>query len=97
VPGGYVEFPLDGKTKRVGITRAHLEGDAGKLTHPDGKDYSLVDLNRAETPLVEIVSEPDMRSAAEAKGYAQELYNLVRYAGVSTPTCTTATCASTST
>jgi len=83
VPGGFVEFPLDGELKRVGITRAHLEGDAGKLTHPDGKDYSLVDLNRAETPLLEIVSEPDMRSAAEAKGYAQELHNLARYAGVS--------------
>ncbi len=80
---GYVEFPVDGRTKRVGITRAHLEGDAGKLTHPEGADYSLVDLNRAETPLVEIVSEPDMHSAAEAKGYAQELYNIVRYAGVS--------------
>jgi aspartyl-tRNA(Asn)/glutamyl-tRNA(Gln) amidotransferase subunit B len=49
VPNGWVEFPVDGKTKRVGITRAHLEGDAGKLTHPDGKDYSLVDLNRADT------------------------------------------------
>ncbi|HEX3082433.1 MAG TPA: Asp-tRNA(Asn)/Glu-tRNA(Gln) amidotransferase subunit GatB [Candidatus Saccharimonadia bacterium] len=83
VPGGAVEFPLDGKIKHVGITRAHLEGDAGKLTHPDGKDFSLVDLNRAETPLLEIVSEPDMRSAAEAKGYAQELYNLARYAAVS--------------
>jgi len=80
---GYIEFPLDGRTKRIGITRAHLEGDAGKLTHPDGADYSLVDLNRAETPLVEIVSEPDMRSAAEAKGYAQELHNIVRYAAVS--------------
>jgi aspartyl-tRNA(Asn)/glutamyl-tRNA(Gln) amidotransferase subunit B len=83
VPGGWIEFPLDGVMKRVGITRAHLEGDAGKLTHPEGASYSLVDLNRAETPLVEIVSEPDMRSAAEAKGYAQELYNIVRYAGVS--------------
>jgi len=83
VPGGYVEFPLDGSLKRVGITRAHLEGDAGKLTHPDGKNYSLVDLNRAETPLLEIVSEPDMRSAAEAKAYAQELHNLARYAAVS--------------
>jgi aspartyl-tRNA(Asn)/glutamyl-tRNA(Gln) amidotransferase subunit B len=83
VPNGWVEFPLDGATKRVGITRAHLEEDAGKLTHPEGKDYSLVDLNRAGTPLLEIVSEPDMRSAAEAKAYAQELYNLVRYAGVS--------------
>lgn len=84
---GFIEFPLteNGKvrTVRVGITRAHLEGDAGKLTHPEKANYSLVDLNRAETPLVEVVSEPDMRSPQEAKGYAQELYNLVRYAGVS--------------
>jgi aspartyl-tRNA(Asn)/glutamyl-tRNA(Gln) amidotransferase subunit B len=84
---GYVEFPLleagKSRTVRIGITRAHLEGDVGKLTHPEKSDYSLVDLNRAETPLVEIVSEPDMRSPQEAKGYAQELYNLVRYAGVS--------------
>ena len=83
VPKGYVVFPIDGVVTRIGMTRAHLEGDAGKLTHPEGAKYSLVDLNRAETPLVEIVSEPDMRSAAEAKGYAQELYNIVRYAGVS--------------
>lgn len=83
VPGGAVEFPFGGDIKRVGITRAHLEGDAGKLTHPDGKDYSLVDLNRAETPLLEIVSEPDMRSPQEAKAYAQELHNLARYSGAS--------------
>ncbi len=83
VPNGAVEFPVDGRTVRVGITRAHLEGDAGKLTHPDGANYSLVDLNRAETPLLEIVSEPDMRSAAEAKAYAKELYNLARYTGAS--------------
>ena len=83
VPGGAVEFPFEGGTKRVGITRAHLEGDAGKLTHPEGKDYSLVDLNRAETPLLEIVSEPDMRSPQEAKAYAQELHNLARYSGAS--------------
>lgn len=80
---GGIEFPLGDRIVKVGITRAHLEGDAGKLTHPEGTDYSLVDLNRAETPLVEIVSEPDMRSAAEAKAYAQELYNIVRYAEVS--------------
>lgn len=80
---GWVEFPLDGQTVRIGITRAHLEEDAGKLTHPEGAEHSLVDLNRAGTPLLEIVSEPDMRSAAQAKAYAQELYNLVRYAGVS--------------
>jgi len=83
VGAGWVEFPLDGQTVRIGITRAHLEEDAGKLTHPEGADHSLVDLNRAGTPLLEIVSEPDMRSAAQAKAYAQELYNLVRYAGVS--------------
>ena len=80
---GYFEFPVDGEVKRVGVTRAHLEADAGKLTHPAGKDYSLVDLNRAGTPLIEIVSEPDVRSASEAKAYTQELYNLMRYAGVS--------------
>lgn len=83
VGNGYVEFPVEGDTKRIGITRAHLEADAGKLIHPHGKDYSLVDLNRAGTPLLEIVSEPDIRSAAEAKAFAQELYNLMRYAGVS--------------
>lgn len=80
---GYVEFPVEGKTIKIGVTRAHLEADAGKLTHPAGKDYSLVDLNRAGTPLMEIVSEPDIRSAVEAKAYAQELYHLMRYAGVS--------------
>lgn len=80
---GYVEFPLNGDTVKVGITRAHLEEDAGKLTHPAGADYSLVDLNRAGTPLLEIVSEPDMRTPQEAKAYAGEIYNLMRYAGVS--------------
>lgn len=80
---GYVEFPFAGGTKRVGVTRAHLEADAGKLIHPAGASYSLVDLNRAGTPLLEIVSDPDLRSAEEAKAYAQELYNLMRYAKVS--------------
>lgn len=81
--GGQVEFDLEGVTKTVGITRAHLEADAGKSTHPAGKDYSLVDLNRAGTPLLEIVSEPDMHTAAEAKGYAKELYLRMKYADVS--------------
>ncbi len=80
---GYVTFPVDGGEKTVGITRAHLEADAGKLTHPDGVDYSLVDLNRAGTPLLEIISEPELHSAGEAKSYAQELYHLMRFAGVS--------------
>lgn len=79
---GEIEVPVNGKTIKVRINRAHLEEDAGKLTHPSGADYSLVDLNRAGTPLLEIVSEADMHSAAEAKAYAQELYLLMKYAGV---------------
>jgi aspartyl-tRNA(Asn)/glutamyl-tRNA(Gln) amidotransferase subunit B len=83
VVGGYVDIDLNGETKRIGITRAHLEEDAGKNTHPAGKDYSLVDLNRAGTPLLEIVSEPDIKSPEEAKAYAKELYLTVKYAGIS--------------
>lgn len=81
--GGHVDIEVDGEPKRIGITRAHVEADAGKSTHPEGKDYSLVDLNRAGTPLLEIVSEPDLHSGAEAKAYAHELYLRMRYAGVS--------------
>lgn len=78
---GHVDAPLeDGSTVRVGIHHAHLEEDAGKLTHHG--DYSLVDLNRAGTPLIEIVSDPDMHSPAEARAYATELYRLMTYAGV---------------
>jgi aspartyl-tRNA(Asn)/glutamyl-tRNA(Gln) amidotransferase subunit B len=81
---GLVEAPLeDGSYVTVGITRAHLEADAGKSSHPEGADYSLVDLNRAGTPLLEIVSEPDIHNAAEAKAYAHELYLLMKYADVS--------------
>jgi aspartyl-tRNA(Asn)/glutamyl-tRNA(Gln) amidotransferase subunit B len=83
VLGGSVDIEVDGEKKTIGITRAHLEADAGKSTHPAGKDYSLVDLNRAGTPLLEIVSEPDMHSAAEAKAYAKELYLRMKYADVS--------------
>jgi aspartyl-tRNA(Asn)/glutamyl-tRNA(Gln) amidotransferase subunit B len=79
--GGYVDAPLeDGSTVRVRLHHAHMEEDAGKLTHFAA--YSLVDLNRAGTPLIEIVSEPDIHSAAEAKAYATELYRLMTYAGV---------------
>lgn len=78
---GYVDAPLeDGLIVKVRIHHAHMEEDAGKLTHYG--DYSLVDLNRAGTPLIEIVSEPDMHSAAEARAYATELYRLMTYAGV---------------
>lgn len=80
---GHIEI----EGKRIGITRAHLEEDAGKLVHAGangiaGSTYSLVDLNRAGTPLLEIVSEPDMRSSEEAKNYMEELRNIVRYIGV---------------
>jgi len=81
--GGQVTIMVDNQPKIIGITRAHLEADAGKSTHHAGQDYSLVDLNRAGTPLLEIVSEPDMHSSAEAKAYARELYLLMRYADVS--------------
>jgi aspartyl-tRNA(Asn)/glutamyl-tRNA(Gln) amidotransferase subunit B len=81
--GGHVYIEVDGEKRKIGITRAHLEADAGKSTHPAGSDYSLVDLNRAGTPLLEIVSEPHMKSSAEAKAYARELYLLMRYADVS--------------
>ena len=78
---GYIDAPLEnGETVRVRIHHAHLEEDAGKLTHYG--TYSLVDLNRAGTPLIEIVSEPDIHSAAAAKAYATELHRLMTYAGV---------------
>jgi len=81
IVGGYVDAPLEsGETVRVRIHHAHIEEDAGKLTHYG--TYSLVDLNRAGTPLIEIVSEPDIHSAAGAKAYATELQRLMTYAGV---------------
>lgn len=82
IVGGHVDIEVDGQKKTVNITRAHLEEDAGKNTHPEGADYSLVDLNRAGTPLIEIVSEPEIHSAAEAKAYARELWLIMKYAGV---------------
>lgn len=81
IEAGLINIPMDdGTSIDVRINHAHLEEDAGKLTH--FKDYSLVDLNRAGTPLIEIVSEPDIHSAAQAKAYAAELYRLMTYAGV---------------
>ncbi len=70
-------------TKRIRITRAHLEEDAGKNTHPDGLPYSLVDYNRAGCPLLEIVTEPDVETAEEARIFLTELRNIVRYVGAS--------------
>ncbi|XP_009135887.1 glutamyl-tRNA(Gln) amidotransferase subunit B, chloroplastic/mitochondrial [Brassica rapa] len=85
--GGYVDvdIPLEfgGGHRRFGITRVHMEEDAGKLLHSDAGDYSQVDLNRAGVPLLEIVSEPDMRSGVEAAEYGSEMQRIVRYLGVS--------------
>jgi aspartyl-tRNA(Asn)/glutamyl-tRNA(Gln) amidotransferase subunit B len=78
---GKITVPVGDKTITVGITRAHLEEDAGKSTHTTSA--SLVDLNRAGTPLLEIVSEPDIHTPAQARSYAHELYLLMKYAGVS--------------
>jgi aspartyl-tRNA(Asn)/glutamyl-tRNA(Gln) amidotransferase subunit B len=83
VAGGHLDVMLDdGTVKRVGITRAHLEEDAGKSLHEGHVGVSAIDLNRAGTPLVEIVSEPDMRSAKEAIAYMKKVHTLVRYLGI---------------
>lgn len=79
---GWIEIEVGGKTKRIGITRLHLEEDAGKLTHT-GDGYSLVDYNRQGTPLVEIVSEPDIRTPEEAYAYLEKLKSIIQYTGVS--------------
>lgn len=80
---GNLEIMLDdGVTKTIGITRAHLEEDAGKSLHEEFDNQTGIDLNRAGTPLLEIVSEPDIRSAKEAVAYVKKLHALVRYIGV---------------
>ena len=76
---GHLDIEVDGEIKRIGITRAHLEEDAGKSLHEDFHGLTGIDLNRAGTPLLEIVSEPDMRSAKEAVAYMRKLHELVRY------------------
>ena len=82
---GYFDVILDeqGTTKRIGITRIHIEEDAGKLLHDDSFSGSLVDFNRCGVPLIEIVSEPDMRSAAEAKAYLDSIRSILQYLDVS--------------
>jgi aspartyl-tRNA(Asn)/glutamyl-tRNA(Gln) amidotransferase subunit B len=82
VTGGGVDIVADGVAKRVELTRAHLEEDAGKSLHEDYHGMSGIDLNRAGTPLLEIVTEPVMRSAAEAVAYAKALHGLVRWIGI---------------
>ena len=84
VEHGTLEIVLnDGEKKTIGITRAHLEEDAGKSLHEEFPEYTGIDLNRAGTPLIEIVSEPDMRSAEEAVAYMKKIHSIVRYLGIS--------------
>jgi len=79
---GWIEIEVGGRKKRIGINRVHLEEDAGKLTH-GGDGYSLVDFNRQGAPLIEIVSEADMRSPEEAYAYLEKLKNIIQFTGVS--------------
>lgn len=76
---GYVHIEVGGSAKTIGVTRIHMEEDAGKLNHDETDDSTLVDLNRTGTPLLEIVSEPDMRSPDEAVAYLRKLHSIVRY------------------
>lgn len=80
---GYIDIEVDGVTKRIGITRVHLEEDAGKLTHVDGGYASLVDFNRVGTPLIEIVSEPELSSPEEARAYLEKMRAIMQYCDVS--------------
>ncbi|HOB37060.1 MAG: Asp-tRNA(Asn)/Glu-tRNA(Gln) amidotransferase subunit GatB [Clostridiales bacterium] len=81
--GGYMEIEADGQQKKIGITRIHIEEDAGKLIHDDFLGVSLVDYNRAGVPLIEIVTEPDVRSAGEAKAFLEKVKSILEYTGVS--------------
>ncbi len=83
---GHLNIDLNGRVKRIGITRVHMEEDAGKLVHQgtiSTTPYSLVDYNRTGVPLVEIVSDPDMRSPEEARAYLEKLKAIIQYTGVS--------------
>jgi aspartyl-tRNA(Asn)/glutamyl-tRNA(Gln) amidotransferase subunit B len=76
---GWIEIEVDDKVRRIGLTRIHMEEDAGKLVHDDREPQSYVDLNRTGTPLIEIVSEPDIRSAEEAVAYLKKVHAILRY------------------
>ncbi len=84
--GGWLNIEVNGEVRRIGVTRVHQEEDVAKLLHRDegGFGYSLMDVNRSGAPLMEIVSEPDMRSAEEARAYLVKLHSILRYLGVST-------------
>jgi aspartyl-tRNA(Asn)/glutamyl-tRNA(Gln) amidotransferase subunit B len=79
---GCIEIVVDGEIKKIGITRVHMEEDAGKNIHGEEENHSFVDLNRAGVPLMEIVSEPDIRSSSEAVEYMKKLRTILRYLGV---------------
>ena len=85
--GGYVEIDVDGQTKKIHLTRIHMEEDAGKLVHSGASiatsDSSFVDYNRTGVPLLEIVGEPELRSGAEARAYLEKLRSIVQYLGIS--------------
>lgn len=83
MPKGYLDIVADEKAKRIGINRIHLEEDAGKLLHDPYMDHTLVDLNRSGVPLIEIVTEPDLRSAEEAKVFLENLRTILQYIDVS--------------
>ena len=84
VENGYLDIELeDGSTKRIGVTRAHLEEDAGKSLHEDFEGQSGIDLNRAGTPLIEIVSEPEISSPEEAVSYLKSIHSIIRYLNIS--------------
>ena len=83
VEAGFLEITLSEGKKKIGITRAHLEEDAGKSLHEDFEDHTGIDLNRAGTPLLEIVSEPDLSSAEEAIRYLKKIHSIIRYLEIS--------------
>lgn len=80
---GFLDVLIDGEEKRIGVTRIHIEEDAGKLLHDESFDGTLVDFNRCSVPLIEIVSEPDLRSSADAKAYLETLKTILIYLGIS--------------
>ena len=80
---GWLDIEVDRQTRRISITRIHMEEDAGKLVHEEDGDSSFVDLNRAGVPLLEIVSEPDLRTPEEAKAYMEKMHSVVTYLGIS--------------
>ncbi|MEJ2056943.1 MAG: Asp-tRNA(Asn)/Glu-tRNA(Gln) amidotransferase subunit GatB [Desulfofustis sp.] len=82
IENGHIDIEVDGETKRIGITRIHMEEDAGKLIHDEHEPVSYVDLNRTGTPLLEIVSEPDLRSPREASAYLKKIHAILRYLDV---------------